>query len=378
MPRAQRTIAPDDGLQWRDALIRIAAVFVATRFIVLMVVLVLEGAIPLGYHGPTFSAVPILGSLTGEDSIYYLGIARDGYHLEPVANGHLDWVFFPLFPLATKVLSVVTLGDVALAGVLVSNVAFLGAMIVIYRLSVEYLGHATSVRSVVYLAIAPGAVAFALAYSDSLFLLCVASAFLAAERGRLALTGLLYALAVLCRLPGIFLVIPLAAVLLNRVGGPSLRWAWLLLGPLALGAFYLYLGAVTGDVLANLHAQSSWDIAPVTQAPTTVNTNDAPVAAFSILPILLIATLLVYTFLFVYLRGDRIPLPYALLAIVTFGTVIVSLRLQSVARYLVVAWPFSWILANRRSAWFRDAWPIISTGLFTVHAFLNITQALAP
>ena len=378
MPRAPRTIAPDDGLQWRDALLRIGAVFLVTRFIVLMVVLVLEGAIPLGYHGPTFSSAPILGSLTGEDSIYYLGIARDGYHLQPVANGHLDWVFFPLFPIATKVASVLTLGDVALAGVLVSNLAFLGALVVLYRLSVDYLGHQTSVRSVVYLAIAPGAVAFALAYSDSLFLLCAAGAFLAAERGRLALTGALFALAVLCRLPGIFLVIPLAAVLVNRVGRPSLSWAWLLLGPLALAAFYLYLGAVTGDVLANLHAQGSWDIAPVTQQPATVNQHDAPVAGFSILPILLIVTLLVYTFLFVYLRGDRIPLPYALLAIVSFGTVIASLRLQSVARYLVVAWPFSWVLASRRSAWFRDAWPIVSTGLFTVHAFLNITQALAP
>lgn len=376
--RSRRVIAPDDGLKWREAIVRIAAVFLVTRVIVALVALVLEGSIPLGYHGPTFSAAPLLGSLTGEDAVYYLGIARDGYHLQPVANGHYDWAFFPLFPLATKIASVVTLGNIALAGVLVSNVAFLGAMLVLYRLSVRHLGHEVSLRSVTFLAIAPGAVAFTLAYSDSLFLLVAVAAFLAAEQRRLALMGLFYGLATLCRLPGLALGLPLLAVLLADGGRPTRSWAWLLLGPLALLAFYGYLGWLTGDVLANLHAQATWDIAAVLGTPEPVNTTDTPVAAFSVLPILLIGTLLAYTFLFVYMRGDRIPLPYAVLAAVSFGTVIASLRLQSVARYLVVAWPFSWILASRRSAWFRDAWPIVSTGLFTIHAVLNITQALAP
>lgn len=371
-------IAPDDGLQWRAAIPRIVAVFLATRLIVLFVVLVLEGAIPLGYHGPTFTTAPILGGLTGEDSIYYLGIARDGYHLQPVANGHLDWAFFPLFPLATKVVSILTLGNVALAGVLVSNLAFLAAMFVLYRLSVIHLGHEIALRSTAFLAIAPGAVAFALAYSDSLFLLVALGAFLAAERRQLALAGVCYGLATLCRLPGLALGLPLIAVLMTDGGRPTRSWLWLLLGPLALLGFYAYLGAVTGDFFANLTAQATWNIAPVLSDPTPVNTTDQPVAAFSILPIVLIVTLLVYVFLFVYIRGDRIPLPYAILAAVSFGTVLASLRLQSVARYLVVAWPFSWILACRSSAWFRDAWPIVSTGLFTIHAFLNITQALAP
>jgi hypothetical protein len=376
--RATRAIAADDGLRWRDAIVRIVAVFVATRLIVLLVALVLEGAIPLAYHGPTFSAAPVLRSLTGEDSIYYLGIASDGYHLQPVANGHFDWAFFPLYPLATRIVALLLLGNVPLAGVLVSNAAFLAALVVVYRLGVGYLGHDRAVRSVVFLAIAPGAVAFAFAYTDSLFLLVAAGAFLAAERRQLPLAGLLYGLASLCRLPGVALGLPLLAVLMAGGARPTRSWLWLALGPLALLAFYGYLGAITGDVLANIHAQATWDIAPILGAPKPVNVTDTPVAAFSVLPLLLIGTLLVYVFLFVYMRGDRIPLPYALLAAVSIGTVIASLRLQSVARYLVVAWPFSWVLASRRSAWFRDAWPAVSTGLFAIHAFLNISQALAP
>jgi hypothetical protein len=53
-------------------------------------------------------------------------------------------------------------------------------------------------------------------------------------------------------------------------------------------------------------------------------------------------------------------------------------RLQSVGRYLVTAWPFAWLLANRRADWFRAAWPIASTGLFVIHAVAHFTQVLAP
>ena len=96
-----------------------------------------------------------------------------------------------------------------------------------------------------------------------------------------------------------------------------------------------------------------------------------------VLPALLIATLLFYTFLLVYLRPDRIPPPYLVLALVSLGAVLASLRLQSVARYLAVAWPFAWVLAKRRG-WFADVWPYVTAGLFAISAVAHFTQALAP
>jgi hypothetical protein len=95
-------------------------------------------------------------------------------------------------------------------------------------------------------------------------------------------------------------------------------------------------------------------------------------------PLLLLATLLGYTFLFLYLRRDRVAAPYVVLSLLAFATIFLSLRLQSVARYLGVAWPFSWVLASRQSAAFHEIWPIASAGLFTIHALLHFTQALAP
>jgi hypothetical protein len=70
-------------------------------------------------------------------------------------------------------------------------------------------------------------------------------------------------------------------------------------------------------------------------------------------------------------------LPYVVYSVVAVITVIASGRLQSVGRYLAVAFPFTWVLANRRAPWFRTAWPVVSTGLFAIHALLHFTT-LAP
>ena len=200
-------------MRWRDAGIAIAALFILTRGALILIALFLENSIPLGYHGPTYATGSLLTSLTGSDSVYLLGIAAQGYHAEPVAQAFRDWAYFPLFPLVTRAVSIVTLGNIAVAGVLVSNLAFVAALVVLYRLSMIDLDHGRAVRSLAFVAFAPGAVAFAMAYSDSLFLLLAAGAFLAAEQRRWWLMALLYGLATLTRLPGILLGVPLAILI---------------------------------------------------------------------------------------------------------------------------------------------------------------------
>lgn len=367
------TSVPDEGssVDWRRALPSLIAVFVATRLLVVLMAVVVEFALPSADRGPSWDQRPIMFSLTGSDSVYYLGIAEEGYHADPVRENYRDWVYFPLYPVAVKVASVVTLGDIGLAAILLSNAAFLAGMAALYALSRRHMDHERSLRSVIYLAIAPGAVAFTMAYGESLFLLVSVGAFLAAEHRRWAVMGLLCGLAALTRLPGVLLVIPLFVLQWQALSGLRPAMAWLALGPLALLGFAAYQGATLGDPLGFLHAQAAWNIPPLvsTTAPAT--------AQFSPLPVLLIATLLFYTFLFVFMRPDRIRLPYVVYAIVSVVTVIASLRLQSVARYLGVAFPFDWVLANRRAPWFHAAWPVISAGLFTVHALLHFTM-LAP
>jgi hypothetical protein len=85
-----------------------------------------------------------------------------------------------------------------------------------------------------------------------------------------------------------------------------------------------------------------------------------------------------YLFLFIFRRPDRLPASYTALALVTVITALASGRLQSMGRYLAVAWPFDWLLANRRAAWFELVGLAAFGALFAIHAMLHFTQALAP
>src|SRR6266496_2105658 len=126
-------------MRWREALVAIAAIFIVSRGALVLIALFLENNIPLAYHGPTYASGPLLSSFTGTDSIYLLGIAAEGYHDTPVRQAFRDWAFFPLYPLVTRLVSIVTLGNVAMAGLLVSNAAFLAALAVLYALTIRYL-----------------------------------------------------------------------------------------------------------------------------------------------------------------------------------------------------------------------------------------------
>jgi hypothetical protein len=373
------------GMRWREALLAIAGLFVVSRLALLLVATFLEHSIPLSHHGLSYSTDPILASLTGSDSVYLLGIAAEGYHAEPVHQAFRDWAFFPLYPLVVRLVGIVFLGNLALAGVVVSNVAFVAALAVTYALTIRHLEHDRALRSLAFLTFAPGAVAFAMAYTDSLFLLLAAGAFLGAERRRWWLMAALYGLATLTRLQGVLLGIPLAFLVVQEAGAEAGGWrrlaawrtahiGWLVAGPLAFAAFAAYLGVTFGDPLGMFTAQRAWS--QTGQEPTGPVT---PVLdRFDPIVLLLVVVLCLYLFLFVFRRGDRTSAPYAVLALVTVLTTIATGRLQSSARYLVVAWPFSWWLANRRAAWFELVGLAAFGALFVILAVLNFTQALAP
>jgi hypothetical protein len=133
-----------------------------------------------------------------------------------------------------------------------------------------------------------------------------------------------------------------------------------------------YQGAVLGDPLAFLTAQAGWNFPARPGEPGSLVPQIDPVAP------LLTGVLILYIFLLVYVRADRMPLPYTIFAVVTLLTALSSLRLLSIARYLVVAWPFSWLLASRRAAWVHLAWPSLSAGLFVLFAVLHFTESMAP
>jgi hypothetical protein len=368
------------GIDWRWALPRIAAVFLATRLLVLVVALAVEVSQPAPASLVRVEERPVLSSLTLWDGEYYLGIAADGYHADPSYGP--DYAFYPGYPVTIRAAAALTLGDIGAASVAASNGAFFLALLMLYALSVRYLPRDRAILSLWFLALAPGAIAFALSYSDSLFLLLAVSAFLAAETRHPWLAGVGLALATLTRAPGILLALPLLLLFVQRDGWrPTRAWLPLLVAPIALAGWFVWLWWLTGDPMAAVSAQSYWD--PPAASGTVIEGAGVPrehVAGLApgLVTALWLGSVMFHCFLFVFFRPDGVRPAYWLVAILAVGSVFMAGRLQSAPRYLAIAWPFDWVLAGRASRVGRGIVLASFAGLQVVTLWLAFTWQVPP
>src|SRR3954453_20296279 len=86
--------------EWRRVLPTILGVFVATRLIVIFVAAVIQFTLADAPAKDLPDQRPILSALASSDAVYYLAIAAEGYHAQPVSTVYHDWAFFPLYPAA--------------------------------------------------------------------------------------------------------------------------------------------------------------------------------------------------------------------------------------------------------------------------------------
>jgi hypothetical protein len=191
------------------------------------------------------------------DALWFLRIATGGY-----VDGDGSAAFFPLYPMMIRIVSPVLGGHPLAAGLLVSNAAFLGALVVLYFLTTSEFEERIARRAVLYLAVFPTSFFFLAPYSESLFLLLVVVSLWAARRGKWPLAGVAGALAAATRNLGILLVLPLAVEGIRQFRERGRRLAPRLLWTGAVGVGALaYLGfwqGLAGDALAPLHQQATW------------------------------------------------------------------------------------------------------------------------
>jgi Gpi18-like mannosyltransferase len=131
---------------------------------------------------------------TTYDSDLYLRIAAHGYD-------YLTVGFFPLYPWLLQLFSKNQL-DMALTGIIISHVAFLLALVLVFRLTEIEWGKKVAYGTVGILAFSPAAPFWGAVYTESLFLALLAATFLAVRTNRWWLAGFLGGLAALCRNPG--------------------------------------------------------------------------------------------------------------------------------------------------------------------------------
>jgi hypothetical protein len=144
------------------------------------------------------------------DTLWYLKIATQGYSPEDGST-----VYFPLYPALIRLLGKALMENYLLAALVISNLAYIGVLFYLYKLTELEFSKAAARRSVVYLAIFPTAFFFLAAYSESLFLLLTLAAFNCAKGKQWWLAGVLGFLSALTRLQGAVLVVPLLCMYLQ-------------------------------------------------------------------------------------------------------------------------------------------------------------------
>jgi hypothetical protein len=224
--------------------------------------LVLVTAAALHYVGPRGlighdERAHVFGVLGAWDGRWYRTVAANGYLLEPGRQS--DPAFFPLYPLLLRAVHGLGLGYLT-AGLVLSQLAFLGALVAFELLSRELFDVAFARRAVVYLALFPMGFVFSMAYPESVVLCVVAFAAVAALRSRWIVAAILMAIGSLARPETLFVSIPLLALAL-RERDPQRRGLALgaVLAPVAaLASFALYLGLTLHDPLAWTHAERAW------------------------------------------------------------------------------------------------------------------------
>jgi hypothetical protein len=209
---------------WADPAVRFATItFLAMRLFFSIWAVVVLTLIPVPtepdevvrpYLGEPILSEGISGQLLGPwqrfDTMHYLRIAREGY-----ANA-ADSVFPPLYPLGMRLVGLpfsVFLAAGAshlLGGLILSNLAFIGLLIMFYRIVAAELQEAAARRAILFLAIFPTSFFLLAGYTESIFILFALGSFWSARNGRFWLAGVLGFLASLTRLTGWILILPLA------------------------------------------------------------------------------------------------------------------------------------------------------------------------
>ena len=205
---------------------------------------------PLWYH-----------QLLQWDSEWYFKIATEGYRYNGDPTVQQNIVFYPLFPMLARGLA--TIGGLAPADamLLVSNVAGLLAIVMLFKLVRDEFGDRLALTTVALLSFFPASVLLSAGYTEPLALLLIVSFFLVLKQERYLPAALLAGLAVADRSTGIVLLpVLLWEMWRNRGHKPFLAvlLPCVLLATSGIWLFMIYLWSQFGDPFVFADGQAAF------------------------------------------------------------------------------------------------------------------------
>lgn len=363
--------------------------------------LVLVGLLADFYLLPLLKRNPITPSLSANthfpdalwlmwqrfDSGFYLNLAKAGYWPTSTLHTYSNWAFFPLYPMLVYPFAHLFGGSAtafSLAGLLVSNVAALIAVVYFYRLVEQEFGATTASLSVLFLSLFPTAFYLSAIYTESLFLACSVACLYYARKQRWWIAGACGGLAALTRPQGILLLLPAAwefwqlisdryaplaitseqslqvrvqAWFTSRLQGPLLaarevkNWLSLLalgLIPVGLLAFLIYGKIKTGHFLATFDNQK-WGWGRYLENPfqvlSTSLTHPQPANPMDWNFWILNCCMALLFLAFTVWAFRRLRMTYALYTLAMVILPLSSSRVNSISRYYLIVFPVYILLA---------------------------------
>jgi hypothetical protein len=359
------------------------AVVVATAVLATRVPVLLCGAIAVWIVGtippPAAEAVwrvsshEVANMLARWDTFFYYTIATDGYHWNPAVFQHYNVVFFPLYPMLMRWGGFLLGGHPLIAGLVISLVAFAGALVLLYRLARLELGDDYGWRVVLLMSTFPYALYFSAVYTESLFLFLSVGAFYAMRRGhsgRAAMCGLA---AGLTRPNGFWLALPLALLVCwpaSTEGSgandpPRARLPQLVLVAIVpiVGVliFSAYLQVRFGDPIAWVHGQAAWGVPLMLRrgAPDPIKLpGEAAIKPIEVITWIGNIAAFIGAFSAVRPISRRLGPAYGAWIVVNIIPPVIAHLFMSLGRFVSVLFPFFFWLAVRIP---RDRLPRVAT-----------------
>lgn len=308
-----------------------------------------------------------LGSFANWDGRHYLNIAEFGY------GENSQYAFFPLYPLLIGLITRIT-QNYLLSGVLISVVcSFLGLQI-LYRLILNDFNRKIAGEVILYLLFFPTSFYFLTVYSEGLFFFLTIASFYFLRKRQLGWAVMFTSLASATRPAGVALVLVLL-VSTHLTEGIGRKNYFVLLSPLGLILYCIFLYNRTGDPLFFITAESYWLRSlslPVVPFWETIKSLSIFGFTNTNLMAFLDLAFAVFGVGFVIRSFRFLPLPYSVYTLASVGMPLVTASLLSMPRFLVVIFPIFILVSLIKNKYLILAYQMTSLMLLSLFIALFV------
>lgn len=302
------------------------------------------------------------------DSFWYLKIVEKGYQYEVEKMSSI--AFFPLYPLLIWILAQFFIPPV-LGGWVISSVALAVAMIFLHKLVKQFHPGINPLEPVVLSLIFPTAFFFNAVYTESLFLALSIIFFYCLFKKQFLLAAVFLSLASLCRLNGLFLLVPFAYEYF-KVHGSKIFNKNLLSLPLSLLGillFMFYQYILFNEPLAFLKSQMQWGRNFVPNLGHFQLITSASYANLAT-DLLFFAVALIYGIVLL----KKIRISYGLYVLTSVLVALSTGTLMSISRFVLILFPIFILIASVKNREFKFGYILLSVLLlasFTISFVSN-------